>query len=181
LAGNVPVISMTTGRRVEMKNTAMLTVAMFLLAAAAFGPGLAIAQDKTSVETNMEILAEKLEADKKLVVAANLVLTDAESEAFWPLYAEYQEGLKGLHERMVKVIMSYADAYNADTLTDEQALTLLKESMSISADELKMRKGFVTKLAKVLPGKKVTRYMQIENKIAAIVDYGLAAEIPLVE
>ena len=159
----------------------MTMVALLLLAAAAFGPGLAIAQEKTAVETNMEILAEKLEADKKLVVAANLELTDAESEAFWPIYDEYQKSLQGIHERMVKVIMAYADAYNAENLTDEQALTMLKESMSISADELKMRKGLVTKLAKVLPGKKVTRYMQIENKIAAVVDYELAAEIPLVE
>ena len=159
----------------------MTIVALLLLAAAAFGPGLAIAQEKTAVETNMEILAEKLEADKKLVVAANLVLTDAESEAFWPLYAEYQKSLQGIHERMVKVIMAYADAYNAESLTDDGAIKLLKESMSISADELKMRKDFTTKLAKVLPGKKVTRYMQIENKIAAIVDYELAAEIPLVE
>ncbi len=165
----------------EKRSIAMIAAALFLLVAAAFGPGLAIAQEKTAVETNMDILAEKLEADKKLVVAANMELTDAESEAFWPLYAEYQKGLQGLHERTVKVIMAYADAYNANTLTDEQALKLLKESMSVSADELKMRKDFVTKLAKVLPGKKVTRYMQIENKIAAIVDYELAAEIPLME
>lgn len=159
----------------------MTIVALLLLVAAAFGPGLAIAQEKTAVETNMEILAEKLEADKKLVVAANMELTDAESEAFWPIYDEYQKALQGLHARYLKVIMAYADAYNADTLTDEGAIKLLKESMSIQADEMKMRKDLVTKLAKVMPGKKVTRYVQIENKIAAIVDYELAAEIPLVE
>ena len=159
----------------------MTIVALLLLVAAAFGPGLAIAQEKTAIETNMEILAEKLEADKKLVVAANLELTDAESEAFWPIYDEFQKGLQGLHERTVKVIMAYADAYNADTLTDDGAINLLKESMSIQADEMKMKKDLVTKLAKVLPGKKVTRYVQIENKIAAVVDYELAAEIPLVE
>ncbi len=35
---------------------------------------------------NMEILAEKVKADKKLVVAMNLNLSDAEAEAFWPVY-----------------------------------------------------------------------------------------------
>jgi hypothetical protein len=164
-----------------MKRSMMITVGLFLLAATAFGPSLAIAGEKTAADTNMEILAEKLKADKKLVVAANLELTDAESEAFWPIYEEFQNSLQGLHERYVKVIMAYADAYNADTLTDEGALKLLKESMSIQADEMKMRKDMVTKIAKVLPGKKVTRYIQIENKIAAVVDYELAAEIPLVE
>ena len=159
----------------------MTMVALLLLTAAAFGPGLAIAQEKTADEANMEILAEKLKADKKLVVAANMVLTDAESEAFWPIYEEFQKDLQLLHERHVKVITAYADGYNADTITDESAMKLLKESMSIQADELKMKKDFVTKLAKVLPGKKVVRYMQIENKISAVVNYELATEIPLME
>ena len=35
---------------------------------------------------NMEILRQKIKADKKLVVAQNLNLTDAEGAAFWPVY-----------------------------------------------------------------------------------------------
>jgi len=37
------------------------------------------------------------------------------------------------------------------------------------------------KLEKVIPVMKVTRYIQIENKIRAIGKYELAAQIPLVE
>ena len=37
------------------------------------------------------------------------------------------------------------------------------------------------KLEKVIPGMKVARYMQIENKIRAVIRYELAASIPLVE
>jgi hypothetical protein len=77
--------------------------------------------------------------------------------------------------------MAYAEGYNADTITDEGAIKLLKESMTVSADEMKMKKEYIGKLSKVLPGKKVVRYIQIENKIAAVVDYELAAEIPLME
>ena len=163
-----------------MKKSAMM-VALTLLVIAAFGPSLAIAEEKTAVETNMEILAEKIQADKKLVVAAEMSLTDAESEAFWPIYDAYQKDLQLLHERTVKVIMAYADGYNADTITDEGAMKLLKESMMVSADEMKMKKEYIGKLSKVLPGKKVVRYIQIENKIGAVVNYELAAEIPLME
>ena len=165
----------------EKRSIALIAVALFLLVAAAFGPGMAIAQEKTTEDTNMEILAEKLKADKKLVVAANMVLTDTESEAFWPIYEEFQKDLQVLHERHVKIIMAYADGYNADTITDESAMKLLKESITVGADKAKMRKDYITKLSKVLPGKKVVRYMQIENKISAIVDFELAAEIPLME
>ena len=39
----------------------------------------------------------------------------------------------------------------------------------------------VPKLSKVLPGKKVARYLQIENKIRAAIKYELAANIPLAQ
>ena len=62
--------------------------------------------DKSS--SNMEILREKIKADKKLVVAANMDLTDAEAKAFWPIYQEYQTKLGKINERVVKLIVDYA-------------------------------------------------------------------------
>ena len=46
---------------------------------------------------------------------------------------------------------------------------------------LKLKKAFVPKLSKVLPGIKVARYLQIENKIRAIVKYEIAGEVPLAQ
>ena len=44
----------------------------------------ALAMAQTPATTNMDILRQKIKADKKLVVAQNLKLTDAEGAAFWP-------------------------------------------------------------------------------------------------
>jgi hypothetical protein len=52
---------------------------------------------------------------------------------------------------------------------------------AIDESEVKMRKSYATKLAKVLPGKKVARYLQIESKVRAVVRYELAAGIPLMK
>jgi hypothetical protein len=46
---------------------------------------------------------------------------------------------------------------------------------------VKLKRSYVPKLEKVLPGIKVARYLQIENKIRAVVRHDLAAEIPLVQ
>ena len=43
-----------------------------------------------------------------------------------------------------------------------------------------MRKTYAARLNRVLAGKKVARYLQIENKIRAAIRYELAAGIPLV-
>ena len=129
---------------------------------------------------NMQILREKLKADKKLVVAANMQLTEAEARNFWPVYEEYQKELQKLNERTANAIVAYAKEYNAKSLTDAKAKSLLDQYLGIEESEIKMKRAFVPKLSKVLPGQKVARYMQIENKIRAIVKYELAAEMPLV-
>ena len=46
---------------------------------------------------------------------------------------------------------------------------------------MKLKRSYVPRLEKVLPGVKVARYIQIENKIRAIAKYELAAQIPLVK
>ncbi|HKV76972.1 MAG TPA: hypothetical protein VJP02_02460 [Candidatus Sulfotelmatobacter sp.] len=153
---------------------------IMILGMAALTAGSALAQSKPS-ETNMQILLDKVKADKKLVVAANMNLTDAEGKAFWLIYDAYQRDLQTLNERLAKTILAYADAYNKNTLTDEQASSLANTVLAIDQDEVTMRKTYAAKLSGVLPGKKVARYLQIEAKIRAVVRYEMADNIPLVE
>ena len=139
----------------------------------------AFAQGKPA-DTNMQILRDKLKADKKVVVAANMDLNDGEGKVFWPIYDAYQKDLQPLNDRLIKAILAYADAYNKNTLTDEQAINLTNAALAIDQDEVTLRKTYADKLKGVLPGKKVARYFQIENKIRAVIRYEMADSIPLV-
>ncbi len=152
----------------------LIKVMIFCVAALAAVP--AFAQD-----TNMQILLEKVKADKKLVVAANMDLNEAEGKAFWPVYDAYQRDLQAINDRLGKTILAYADAYNKNALTDAQAKQLTNEALTIDQDEITMRKTYAAKLNGVLPAKKVARYLQIENKIRAAIRMDLAAAIPLVQ
>jgi hypothetical protein len=141
----------------------------------------ALAQNPPAADANMQILRDKVKADKKLLVAANMELTDAEAKGFWPVYEAYQKDLQALNERLKKTILSYADAYNNKTLTDEKAKQLADEAIAIDEQEIRMRKACAAKLASILPGKKAARYLQIENKVRAALRYELAGAIPLVD
>lgn len=154
-----------------------LIYAVILCIAALAAP--AFAQDKPA-DTNMQILLDKVKADKKLVVAANMDLNEGEGKVFWPIYDAYQKELQAINERVVKTILAYADAYNKKALTDDLAKQLTNEALAIDQDELTLRKTYSTKLNGVLPATKVARYIQIENKIRAALRYELAAGIPLV-
>jgi hypothetical protein len=131
--------------------------------------------------TNMEILRQKIKADKKLVVAQNLMLTDTESAAFWPVYDAYQKDLQQVNERLAAAIAAYAAAYNKGPVTNDAAKKLLDESVAIDDAEVQLKKAVVPKIMAALPAVKAARYIQIENKIRAAVRYELAANIPLVQ
>lgn len=140
------------------------------------------AQAQEASQMNMDILKEKIKADKKLVVATNMNLTDAEAKNFWPLYDGYQKELDQINQRVLSAIKGYADAYNAGKgeISNDAAKKLLNEALAVEESELKLRQSYSGKLSKVLPATKVVRYLQIENKIRAIVKFELAAQIPLV-
>ena len=131
--------------------------------------------------SDMQILAQKIKADKKLVVAANMQLTEEEAKGFWPVYEAYQKDLVGLNKQLFGVVKNYADAYNTGMVPDETAKKLMNDYLAVEERELKMKRSYVPRLEKVVPGTKVARYLQIENKIRAIVKYELAAQIPLVQ
>ncbi|HSC93772.1 MAG TPA: hypothetical protein VLC73_02260 [Burkholderiales bacterium] len=131
--------------------------------------------------SDMKILADKIKADKKLVVAANMQLTEKEAKGFWPVYEAYQKDLAGINNRLVGVIKRYADVYNKGPVSGEAAKKLINEAIAVEEAEVKLKRSYVPRLEKVLPGMKVARYIQIENKIRALVRYELAAQIPLVE
>ena len=140
---------------------------------------LGIAQDKPA--DNMQILREKIKADKKLLVATNMELTEAEAKNFWPIYEDYQKDLQKINERLIQALHSYAADYKNKSMTNEKAKKLTDEYLSIEQAEVKLKSSSVPKLSKALPATKVARYLQIENKIRAVIKYDLAATVPLVQ
>lgn len=151
----------------------------FALLAAALLLGLpAAAQDKPAADS-MQILREKLKSDKKELIAANLTLTEAEAKGFWPIYEGYQKELAKVNDQIALLIVDYAKEYNAGSLTDAKARALLDRLIGIEETEVRMKRALVQRLAKVLPGTKLARYVQLENKVRALVKYEIAGEVPL--
>jgi len=153
-----------------------------LVTVCALVAGLAsAAMAQTTGTTNMDILRQKIKADKKLVVAANLQLTDAEGMAFWPVYDAYQKDLQQINQRMAAVVVAYANAYNKGAVPNDVAKKLLDEAVAVDDAEAKLKASYVPKVLATLPATKAARYIQIENKIRAAIRYELAEGIPLVE
>ena len=162
--------------RVIIIQTTMSAVALAALVGFAVP---AFPQEKPA--NNMEIVHEKLKADKKLIVAKYMDLTESEATKFWPVYEEYQKDLQKIHERLGSLLRSYATEQRNQSLTDDKAKKLLDEWLALEQDDAKRRKSYVSKVLKVLPAKKSARYLQIESEYRTLLNYDLAATVPLVQ
>jgi 4-amino-4-deoxy-L-arabinose transferase-like glycosyltransferase len=158
-----------------------LTVIVVLLITALWiTPALAQSASADKPADNMQILRDKIKADKKLVVAANMNLTESEAKGFWPVYEAYQKDLEKINARAAAMIKTYATAWNTKSMDNKKAKKLTSDFVALQEAELKHVQSYIPKLNKVLPATKVARYLQIENKIRTIVKYEAAREIPLV-
>jgi N12 class adenine-specific DNA methylase len=131
-----------------------------------------------TVQDDVELIRSVVQTERKAVVAKNMELSEAESEAFWPVYNEYEQAMRKVNDKRIELIRKLAAEYQ--TLTDEQAEALLQESFDFQNERVKVRRNFRKKFGKVLAGKRVARFYQIDGKIDAIIDFDIARTIPLV-
>jgi Spy/CpxP family protein refolding chaperone len=148
-----------------------------LAAALALGAATSVS---AQTNTDMKILAEKIKADKKLLVAANMKLTDAEATKFWPIYDAHQRVLQDINKRIGAVIEAYAKASPKGSVSDAVAKELLDRMLIAKTEEVNVLTSSASKLRGVLPETKIARYIQIENKIRALLNYELASAVPLI-
>jgi hypothetical protein len=132
-----------------------------------------------AAQANLDVLINAIRANRKALVAVNLKLTDDEAAKFWPVYDRYQKDLNAIGDRLVGVIQDYGAHFR--DLADDKAMKLVDDYLAIEADRVKVRRSYVEEFAKSLPGRKVARFYQIENKIDAVMRYDLASTIPVIE
>jgi len=161
-----------------LKIRLLLAAAVILVLSAG---ALRAAQPPTgqAAEANLDVLVDAIQSNRKALVAVNLKLTDDEAAKFWPVYDRYQKEINAIGDRLVGVIQDYTA--NFSDLSNEKAMKLVDDYLAVEADRVKVKRTYVDEFAKALPGRKVTRFYQIENKMDAVIRYNLAATIPVVE
>jgi len=128
----------------------------------------------------MEIERDLFQADRKAIVAEAMQLSELDAAKFWPLYNEYRDASRVIGDRTFTLLKTYAEAYRASSLTDEQASELTDQHLKIEQDRFKLKKKYLKKFRKVFSGKLVARYFQVESKLEALMASELAKDVPLV-
>jgi hypothetical protein len=146
-----------------------LGAALFCLAA-----GAATAQ---TVKETLDVTRQAIESQRRVLVSGALPLTDAEADAFWPLYDAYEKERRPLDARANKLVADFLAG--ASSLTDAQAKAMVEEALGIDEGKLRVRRGYLDRMLKAIPPRKVARFFQIDNKLDAVVRADISKQIPL--
>ena len=149
-------------------------IAMVLVAVCLAGNVLA--QDLSS---QIAFTRAQTEADRQTIVAATMGLSEAEGEAFWPMYREYRNDMAKADDRSWKLLIDFADKFEA--ITDADASSMLDEVLSIEKQKIDIKTKWMKKMRKSIPASTVARFYQIDNKLDTLIRLDVAASVPLLE
>jgi hypothetical protein len=130
-------------------------------------------------DEQLNLFRKDLRAERKRLIATNLQLTDTEAAKFWPVYDQYITELIALNDKKFAVIQDYAD--NWGKLTDEQSLTFIRQWTDMDIAAMQLRKKYVPIVSKVLDGRKTATFMQLDRRIAMMLELQVASQMPLVQ
>ena len=134
---------------------------------------------QSTVDQQVDLLRKDIRSEKKQIIAANMQLTDAEAEKFWPLYDQYTAELVKINDAKYAVIKEYA--INYDTLTDDKALALTRQLLDVDQQVAQLRIKYVPLVNKVISGKKTALFFQMDRRLLMLIDLQLAEQIPMVQ
>jgi hypothetical protein len=163
--------------RIERRRVWRRISPLLLAAGLALAPWPASAQD--SISSEMQKMQQFSGVDRNIYVSNIMNLTGGEGAVFWPVYESYLNDLDDLNRTYADIVNSYVNAVQNGTLDDNLAGQLTTRFLAAEEKELALRKTYAANLAKVLPGVTAARAVQLENKIRAVVWFGLASRLPL--
>ena len=142
----------------------------------------ALAQRETAngveVEKDLALVRRDIRAEKKKIIAANVSLTETEATKFWPVYDQYVAEMTKHNDEFFSVIKDYAA--NQKTLTDAQASSMIKRWVEIQIGRDQLRQKYIPLFEKVIPGRKVALFFQIDRRLYALLDIQVSSEVPLI-
>jgi Spy/CpxP family protein refolding chaperone len=132
-----------------------------------------------SVDQDVDLMRKDIRSQKKQIIAANLNLTDTEATKFWPIYDQYTAELVKINDAKYGALKEYAANY--DTLTDDHAVALTKNVLTVDQQVAQLRLKYVPIVNQVISGKKTALFFQLDRRLVMLIDLQLAAAVPMVQ
>ena len=125
-----------------------------------------------SPNQDIQLLKSNVRSQKKQIVAANMDLTDAEAEKFWPVYDRYAADLAKIYDTKIALFQEYLENY--DSMSGEQAESYLRRRAAVEEDIMQVRLKYLPEFRKVLTGRETALFYQIDWRLDLMINLQLA-------
>jgi Spy/CpxP family protein refolding chaperone len=167
-----------------MRHLLSLTIAMCLVLLSAIP--LAQQAQPTTVSTTTpvttidEVLREiraDLQGERADIMSKNMTLTSEQAAKFWPVFADYQKEQNVIMDDQMRAMQTFLE--KLDTLSDADALALIKGHFDRDARMVALRQQWLPKFQEVLGAKLAVRAMQIDRRLSLVQQIQFTSRLPL--
>jgi hypothetical protein len=130
-------------------------------------------------DADIQMLRTNLRSERKQLIAANVQLTPAEAEKFWPIYDQYIAELVKNNNIKYDLIKQYVQQQG--NLTDAQAENAVQQWIQVDESVAQLRSKYVPLFRKVLSPKSTAQFYQVDRRIQLMIDLQLASALPVIE
>ena len=154
---------------------AMVTRVLLLISALSVGSAVAQTDDP---QAEAQTAIQRSEAAREDAVREAMNFSAAEEQAFWPMYADYRGEMQTLQQREVDLAFTMVNAFR--DLSNAAADALLDEWLSVSESRNAVKRRYFPRFREILEPRRAARFIQVDNKLDAIVAFDAAQTLPLV-
>ena len=171
----------------------LVSISLFVAGLLLFHPDAVLAQDASARITkqpatddfqpisddDVQMMRKDIRSQRKQIIAANMKLTDAESEKFWPVYEQYVSELVKINGAKYALIKQYVQTGGA--LSDTEAESSAKQWVDVDESVAQLRLKYIPSFRKVLSPKSTALFYQLDRRVQLMIDLQLASSLPLVQ
>lgn len=130
-------------------------------------------------DEDIQLLRKDIRAQRKQVIAANMTLTPAEAEKFWPVYEQYIAELVESNNKKYALIKQFVQT--GGVLTETEADGSVRQWVNVDESVAALRLKYIPLFRKVLSAKNEALFYQLDRRVQLMIDLQLMALIPMVE
>jgi hypothetical protein len=123
-----------------------------------------------------KLLRSDVTAKRETIVKAIMQLSDSESQAFWPIYKDYEAARAKLDAAEAQLTSDYASAYQG--ITSDQADRVMSKSLDLEEERAELRKQYYGKMKKAVSPIIATKFFEVDSQMQHIYDLQVSSKLP---
>src|SRR5580704_1685149 len=113
-------------------------------------------------DADLQLLRKNLRSERREIIAANMVLTDAQEKTFWPVYTRYEAELVRIYDKKVAFIEQFS--------RDQDTESYFKGRAGVEDSIMQLRLRYIPIFRTVLSAGETASLFRIDWRLCQLVD-----------